>query len=299
MSPVRNERGAALIMALLVVALATLLSTRLLLTTDLSISLIEGRSARAQGIELTRGGVDYARAILFDDARRSSIDHFGEAWSTPLPPVEAPAGEGNARISGRIEDLQGRWNINNLIASNGQIDPVALAILQRLLRELGLDAVLATRVATRLMPPPAFEDGTPVPQPLLDLGELLDLPGFDVAILERMQPFLCALPDLQPTNVNTAPDLVLVALVPGLDRAGAQALVRRRERLPFREIGEFRGELSSPQRDATQNLPLTVASRHFLIHANAMVERAVVRQRALVQRRGDGRWPAVIWRTYS
>lgn len=296
----RAERGAALIMALLTVALATLLATRLLLATDLTIGLVEGRAAYAQALELTRGGVDYARAVLNEDLRRSAIDHPGEPWATPLPPVETPSGEGEGRMSGRIEDLQGRWNVNNLVANGGQIDAREQVCFENLLRSLELDPALAERVARHLLPAKEPAPGVvPLPRLILDLGELHDVPGIDARVVETLRPYITALPDVQHINVNTASDLVLVAVIPQLGRDAARRLIARRERLPFKDEADFRAELSSAQRDAAAGISLAVRSYWFLIHANAMVGRAVARQRALVHRRGDGHWPRVIWRSYS
>ena len=293
-----RQRGAALIVALLAVALATLLATRLLENTDATISFVEGRNWHAQAVELTRGGVDYARVILAEDSRRSAIDHGGEAWARPLPPVEAEGG----RISGRIEDLQGRWNLNNLIGYSGKLDPLALACYRRLLQALDIDVRLADSLAAQLLPgsPGAAGDAaaTIKARPLSDISGVLAAAGYGRGILEKLRPFVTVLPGVQPVNINTAPPLVIAALFPGMPLADAQRIVKRREQLPFRDQAEFRGELSSNLNADANNATFGVSSQFFLVRANAMVGRAVVRQQALVQRQSTGNWPVVLWRTY-
>ena len=45
-----------------------------------------------------------------DDARSGPLDHLGEPWAFPLPPTPIA----NGAIEGRIDDAQGRLNVNNL-----------------------------------------------------------------------------------------------------------------------------------------------------------------------------------------
>ena len=285
----RGQAGAALILALFVAALATLLATRMLERTDILIGTIEGRHLHAQAIELTRGGVDYARAVLFEDQRRSVSDHAGEPWATPLPPLEATAGAIKGAIGGRIEDLQGRWNINNLRSPTGTVDPLQLALFRRLLAALALDENLAARAAARIATP-----GTA----LGELGALAEVSGFDPGVLSTLAPHVAALPGPQAINVNTATATVLVALLPGLDAAAARQLVAQRDRVPWRDLNDFRAALSSGLDGNAGGVPMDVRSQFFLVRVQAVAGRAAATQEALLHRDATARWPSVLWRHY-
>jgi type II secretion system protein J len=63
---------------------------------------------RAGAVARARGRA-WARQILADDARAGTVDFLGEPWSYPLPPT--PIADGT--VEGRIEDAQGRLNLNN------------------------------------------------------------------------------------------------------------------------------------------------------------------------------------------
>ena len=63
---------------------------------------------------------------------------------------------------------------------------------------------------------------------IADLAELARVKGFDARAVARLEPFVTALPDETPVNVNTAPAAVLRALVPGLGPEDATRLVRAR-----------------------------------------------------------------------
>ena len=284
-----HQSGAALILALFAAALATLLATRMLERTDILIGTIEGRHLHAQAVELTRGGVDYARAVLMEDQRRSVTDHAGEPWATPLPPLEATAGAIKAAIGGRIEDVQGRWNINNLRTSTGAPDPVQLALFRRLLAALSLDETLAAKAATRIAAP-----GTE----LGELGALSTVSGFDAAALAALASHVVALPGPQPVNVNTATAPVLMALLPGLDASGARQLVVQRDRVPWRDLADFRAALSSGLDGNAGGVPMDVRSQFFLVRVRAVAGRAAATQEALLHRDATARWPSVLWRHY-
>ena len=71
---------------------------------------VEHRRDQVQAQALAMAGVQWARQILDDDARRSEIDHLGEPWALALPPIPMEDGE----IRGAIVDAQGRLNINAL-----------------------------------------------------------------------------------------------------------------------------------------------------------------------------------------
>src|SRR4029077_12156653 len=75
-------------------------------------------------------------------------DNLGEIWATELPPLPVDGGT----IQGRLEDLQGRFNLNNLINDRGLPDPVALKQFERLLSLLEIDATLAGGVLDWLDP---------------------------------------------------------------------------------------------------------------------------------------------------
>ena len=101
-----QQRGAAIITALLVVALIAVTATALLKQQSQALMRTEAVIARAQARAYSDTAVQWARSILADDARRdgpSGMDHFGEAWASGITalPVE------NAVVSGTISDEQG------------------------------------------------------------------------------------------------------------------------------------------------------------------------------------------------
>ena len=295
-------RGSAIVAALLVVALVAVIGGRVLMVQGMSISQSQARDDYDIARETASGGLHWARAILYDDGRRSSIDHLGEAWAQPMPPTVV----GEATVSGYIEDAQGRFNLNSL-AVNGKMDPVALSVFTRLLSNLGLPPGLAQTAADWIDEDDelisqasaetdyymALQPGYhPSNLPFGSVEELLRVRGFSPSILEKLRPFVIALPTPAPANVNTASPELLSALVPALQYGNAGRIVAERQRSPFTSIAEFLKRV--PGGGGDNIAPLGVQSEFFLVTGSVRQSNTYYQVTALLQRQ-QARWPRIIW----
>ena len=227
----RRARGVALIIALVVVALATMLATRI--GAEGARDQRRGATllAQEQAFQVALGAEAWAIEILRADAESSKRDSLDEAWATPLPPIPIEGGT----VEGRLEDLQGRFNLNNLITASGTKNSAMFAVFQRLLARLQLepkwasllvDWIDADTVADGI---DGAEDGyytglappyRPPNRPITSTSELLALPGFGIERYRKLEPFVAALPVGTALNVCTAPGEVLDALAPSLNAFG-------------------------------------------------------------------------------
>jgi len=298
-----SERGVAVVLAMGVVALAAIAAAAMLASQSTWSRHVELSSEHVQAQALVRAGVDWARALLSDDRRVSSVDHLGEPWALRLPPVPVDNGE----LAGQIDDQQGAFNLNNLVR-NGALSPPHVAQFRRLLEILGLPDALAGSLVDWLdadnEPQGGAEDGyyqglqppyLAANRPLTDVAELALVRGFDEAARARLRPFVTALPRFTAVNANTASPEVLAAVVAGLDLDGARALVAQRERAYFRSIDEFFRQLPPGLIVPTENI--SVSSDYFLASVRVTIGGAQARGTALLARAAAG-WPAVVWRKY-
>src|SRR5438128_7266589 len=95
-----RQRGVAVVLAMGVVALAAIAAASMLASQSTWSRHAELGAEHAQAQVIARAGIDWARALLSDDRRMSSVDHLGEPWALRLPPVPVDNGE----LTGRIED---------------------------------------------------------------------------------------------------------------------------------------------------------------------------------------------------
>jgi general secretion pathway protein K len=277
---------------LLTVALATLMVSGLFLREHVTVRSVENRLALTQTRWVERAAVDWSKVILAADLRTGEFDHLGEPWAVPVEEtrldetVTAGARIDDdtraATLSGSMQDAQGRLNLNNLITTLGEeaagsptVDAAQREIFENLLDLLGLPTSLATTLAARLLaaapaPPnptaidqePAFE----VALPLLRIGDLQTVRGFDAEIIETLEPFVTLLPARTLINVNTAEPEVLAAAVEVLDIGSARQLANTREKKPFRTISEFIAAINPPPEagQVKQDL-LDIKTDYFLV----------------------------------
>ncbi len=299
----RRQQGFALLIAIGVVALATVVAVALVANLGGWIRRSELQTQQLQARELARAGVEWARSMLFEDRRLSDIDHLGEPWALKLAPVAVESGQ----LSGSVEDLQGRFNLNNLMRG-GVPDAAQLASFRRLLGVLDLPTGLADALADWLdadgdaRAPAGAEDAyyQALDSPylagnrlLVDVDELGLIRGFDAAVRARLRPFVSALPTTTRLNVNTAPAEVLVTLAEGMRLDEARAIEAARVAAYFRNPAEFLARV--PPRLAVSIADISASSDYFLVTLRADLGEVESRATALLMREA-GRWPIVVWR---
>jgi general secretion pathway protein K len=273
-----SQRGTAVIIAMLVLALAVAGAAAMLERQDLDARALQSQRDYEQARWLLRGGMHWARSILAEDARAGTSDHRRELWASGLPPTDVQLGS----LAGEIRDEQGLFNLNNLLRG-GKPDPLQIAALGRLLGAIGLTPTLADAIAARIDPK----------RPLADVGELAGLGDLGADALSRLSRYATALPRPTVVNINTAPAEVLVAVVEGLALSEAQALARRLATDPVRNRDEFQTRLPPSLRPNLEGI--SVSSQFFVVQGRAKVGAADLRMEALLQRTGTGRLPVIVW----
>jgi general secretion pathway protein K len=200
---------------MLVVALGTMIAVNLMWNASLDQRRTGAALAGDQALLYLQGAEAWAGDILHQDQIDSQTDHLGEIWAVELAPMPVEGGQ----IAGRIEDLQGRFNLNNLISPQGEEDLLARRQFERLLESLQLDPTLAGVVVDWLdadaeanfpgggedasyaaMDPPYRTPNSIISTP----SELMANAGFDTELFQRLSPYVTALPPGTPLNVNTA-----------------------------------------------------------------------------------------------
>lgn len=296
------NRGSAVLLAMVLAALAAVVAVTVLADQQRWARTVEHRRDQVQAQALAMAGVQWAREILDDDRSHSQIDHLGEPWAMPLPPIPLENGE----IRGSITDAQARLNVNALGADGIAAEAMARRIARLLSAQGGpvtaIDAI-ADWIDTDGTPRAAgaedsYYSAQPLPglaanQPVARLGELADVKGVDAGRLAAVAPFLTALPANAPVNVNTAPPEVLAAIVDGASADAIASIVAQRAQKPFTTIAEFRNRL--PQGTTLRGDDgLSVGSDYFYATIVARQGGTIATARALLHR-GSGAWPEIVW----
>lgn len=296
MTPTRLNRGVALITAILITALAGTVAAGLAWDSALNLRRTTVLLYRDQAYQVALGAESWLQSILRQDLEDSDTDHLGEIWASDLPGLPIDGGE----VFGRVEDLQGRFNINNLIGQDGEIDQSSLEQFRRLLRALGIDPRFAGIAAdwidadqdaefpdgaedsiyTGLIPPYRTAN-----QLLSNVSELAALEGIDKAIFDTLLPHITALPGRTAVNVNTATAAVLQSLDEEMSASDVERLIAERADSGFTDIASTFSSIVKP--DVLNQLEET--TNYFQLKVVVRIDTVRITYFSLLERgpRGD------------
>ncbi len=265
-----DERGAALLTVLLIVAVIAVLAAtaleRMRLSTRLAQNAVALDQARAYAMATETMATTRISAILARDPARVTLQ--GDWANRPIP-LPVPQGSATARV----RDGGNCFNLNGLVLRGGDgrylARPAAIEQFARLMRLLGVGAQNAAGVAAATAD---WIDSDDAPQPngaedsnyagrspryrtagalMADVSELRAVAGVTPELYAQLRPWLCALPRADPVklNVNTlmpeqAP-LLAMLLPDTLDVGRARGLLVARPPLGFTSTVSFWQGLSA------------------------------------------------------
>ena len=287
--PARNQRGVALLLALLLTAVVTVLAVAVAGDQAFALHRSHNLSRRMQAAAYLTGVEYLAAAHLrprLADAQAPSPVRLLLPW-----PLEV-AGRGTLR------DAQGCFNLNTLSPQAGDVT-LAEARFRRLLALLDLPADIADQLLdwldedaearfagaeddaySRRDPPMRTADA-----PLADVSELRLLPAMDGAAYAALAPLVCALPPAAAINVNAAAPLLLAAVIDGLRPGRAGDLAARAAAAPFASLDAF---LADPALSGllVEAAGLTVRSDWFALQAEVTLDGFTLQRDSLLQMYG-------------
>lgn len=322
MSVHKRQAGVALITAVLIVTLATILAVSVGFKGFLSQRRTATTFALDQAFQVALGGEAWASDALRRDAMSgqggapggqggqdgqggqpgqggqggaggggsgggggsNDTDDFTDIWATPIPPIPVDGGE----FEGRLEDMQGRFNLNNLVklsqpqGPGGQGQPVqgapgtfvvdqeSVQRFERLLTIVDIEKKWAKLIADYIDTDanPEFPDGAEDPvytgltppyrtpnMPITRTSELLAIAGFGQDRFRRLEPFVAALPAGTTLNLCTAPPEVLDSLTEGQQQYTLAREITRKQREIgcFPTIMDFQRQLTDQQKAQMSN----------------------------------------------
>lgn len=214
-----GQRGVALIVALLVVALATVMIASLIDRGELALARTRNQRLDAQAQAYAQGLEAYAARVLMQDwaANGGASDSNQSMWAVPLPPTPVPQG----LITATMSDRNGCFNLNNLVGADGKPNAPWPEKFGRLLAALKLDPRLTDAVLDFMDTQPGSDDPYYLSQPIpyraakrgfVHVSELRLVKGFGGDVYAALEPHVCALPRGTRINVNTATVPVLMTM---------------------------------------------------------------------------------------
>ncbi|ARN74844.1 type II secretion system minor pseudopilin GspK [Oceanicoccus sagamiensis] len=297
--PLAKQQGAALILALVVLVMVTLLATTLKSDFLVTLKRVENQLLGKQAFAYMSGAEGIAREVLQTDLSTGpNKDHRSEGWL--FNTIEYPTEWG--AIAGTVCDLQGRFNLNSLLGNpvKGARFSPGQEIFIRLLQSLELDAPIDQSQAESITsavsdwidpdsdsrPEGGAENGyyadLDVPykaanRPFHSVSELRWIKGITPELYRALQPYVVALDSGAQLNVNTV-DLVVMRAINAtgvrqpLSVSEAESLIEQRDgditaelsqqNTGYDSVDDFKARHTVSPLDSSD---LTVKSNYFLL----------------------------------
>lgn len=292
------QRGAALVVAMLLTALGAAVATQMIVALS---GWIE-REYRARDTQasytLADAAASWAITVLAGDLRLGPIDHYGEIWATPLPATPVEGGT----IEGRITDLQSRFNLNN-VAPRGTKSAPNIALAKALFVQAGVPSSLVDTLADAIDRDEVTDEGQSERQrygrslrnaPLARIGQLLEVPGFNEDHVRALSAVVVVLPEASAVNANTASRALIATAYPGATADVLDRAIARRTQQPFASGDDLAAALGQPALAGV----FSANTQYFAVEAVIRFERVVHRLQLQIARPANAR-PIIISRIIS
>lgn len=246
----KKQRGVALLLAVMVVAVATIIGVEIWHASQLDMARVVNARQALQAEYYARGMALWAADVLREDFEQDgAFDTGNDVWNQPVSGIVVPDGQ----LAGRLRDLSGRFNLNNLVDEQGRENPQQVAYFRRLLRRLQLDVTLADKVLDWLdvdsQPrPDGAEDFNYLARapayyaangPFFHLDTLRLVDGVDAVTFDTLRKHVTVLPTHQARiNLNTASVPLLLALDDAMTPRQA-IILHRQGQSGFRSLRDF------------------------------------------------------------
>jgi general secretion pathway protein K len=259
----KSVKGVALITAMLIVALASILATQMLARMQYQLQRTTNITFNQQAYWYALGAEAFAQRLLietFED--EGKVTHLGQDWAQGENTFPVDFGE----ITGEISDLQACLNLNALRAETGQNEKnqagEALKELIVILNIEGIGEFEAQYMVdaltdwldedTSIVSAGGAEDSDygakelpylPANSYLASVGELRVIEHFTVPVITAIKPFVCVLPQSSEhkININTIseeqPELLQALL--GISSSEASDLLSERKEEGYERVEDF------------------------------------------------------------
>jgi len=282
---VKNQRGFALVVTLLVTALLVALVVEFIsdvyVETSARQNYVDGQQASILAESGVTGAVRILQATL---VAQNDFTSLRDQWARP---IDFPDESGDLRVT--IEEENGKLNLNYVAGPSGEFNPGYAEPATRLMKELKFPAddlldALADWIDSNDLPKPGGGESayysTRKPPcvasngPLLTLEELAMVRGFDTKTFSGVAPFVTVHANFAEgayVNINTAPKEVLLALDGQMNDTLAERIIDYRTVTPFKSRGELSKVAGMETIVASIKTPLRTRGSIYRIHSQGTV----------------------------
>ncbi len=310
-----RQRGVALIVVLLVLAMMTIMASSMLERLQRHFYRVESQRYQLQTLWYGNGMESLAKVAIEQSLKDSDTVNLSQVWATKGQRYPLDGGE----VEGDIIDQRACFNLNSFAAlksSEGNPSrPFLLQYFQMVLEAMSVESFLAGTIADNTWEfldqnetvqslyggEDSLYEGFSPPyvvanQNLSDVSEWRAIQGVSGDIYQKVVPLLCALPEQNfLLNVNTLENthaaLLSALFTPYLSVSDATSILSDRPYDGWNSVNEFLRhpilKVLSQESVKTATPFLSVSSNYFQLDAEVTVDRVRTRVVSLFERQGD------------
>ncbi len=312
-----HQQGAAVITAMFIVVLSTLVISPLVWTLFASAKSIQVFSTLTQANQIAISGIDWVRVILREDARSSTTDHLNELWALPLADTTLNESlmrdterigniqDRNVTLHGQVLDAQARFNLRNL-GMDAENQKEWLKAFDRLTNLLDINQEQKSRMIlalNELFPKSDSDneenkDNNNLTETILRPIVPLDWHSFckqyqlSEDTFKKLSSFVTILPNETTVNLNTADKEVIFSVLLNISKGQVQQIMENRLRVTFNDLNDVR-TLVPPSVEINETL-VDVKTNFFLVQGEVNIDNSEISSSALLERNDDRVF--IIWR---
>ena len=309
----RNQRGFALIITLIVTALLVAVVTEFIREVYVETTLRRSYRDGEQAVLMADSGIVGGVKLLQTVNATQTYTSLNDAWKAKPLHIEDERGV----LDVFIDEESGKLNLNAVIPPSGEYTGAYYAgVLNKLLTRLKLSTDLIDPLADWIdenadphrsgaeagwykgLKPPY----TPRNAPLQTLEELRLIKGFTSTIYGALRPFITVYSDIPgspaaPVNINTAPPEILASLDDALSDDLVKRITDRRKNEPFKTTSDL-VKIAGMEQIATRlQTRITTKGAVYRLMATSRIGETTRTIEAVV-RVGGGTPEFLYWREY-
>ena len=282
--------GIALISALILIAIATSITTFIFKNQQSKIKEINLQRINLQATQIYDGAVDWIKLILDEDLKFSETDTLDEPWTLKLEKIDVKKLYRRykftkrifkyAHINGYLIDAERIFNITNLILGDSKRKKFYKKGFENLLNEFS--DLEQSQIEKVLLNIEAFSVNSDKFNFNAQKEDLINISNIDSINFAKINQLIIFLPVTSKNNINTMDQLMIKNLC-SIDQTDVEEIIRARIVSPFKNKSDLSKRVNSIQGNDCVNF-LKVSSNYFIVHGLVKIDKVIFNGSSLLDR---------------
>ena len=287
-SNLKND-GIALISALILIAIATSITTFIFKNQQSKIKEINLQRINLQATQIYYGAVDWIKLILDEDLKFSETDTLDEPWTLKLEKIDVKNFTEdislqkeftNTYINGYLIDAERMFNITNLILGDSKRKKFYKKVFENLLNQFSnLEQLQIEKILLNIE---TFSVNAEKFNFNAQKEDLINISNIDSTNFARINQLIIFLPVTSKNNINTMGKFMIQNLC-SINQTDVEEIIRVRKVLPFKNKRDLLKRINSIQGNDCLNF-LKVSSNYFIVHGLVKIDKVIFNGSSLLDR---------------